>query len=59
MWVARFSFKASKALIGSIAVRNKVSLNVYPFYIQECPEGVRVSFFIIFKQDVQRNSCPT
>lgn len=51
MWVARFSFKASKALIGGIAVRNKVSLHVYPFYIQECAEGVRVSFFIIFNQD--------
>lgn len=51
MWVAKFSFDASKALIGGLAVKNKVFLNLYPFYIQEQKDHVRVSFFIVLRHD--------
>lgn len=48
MWVAKFTFDASKALIGGLAVKHKINLYVYPFYIHEYGENVRVSFFILF-----------
>ena len=51
MWVAQYSFDASKALIGGLAVKNKISLSVFPFYVQERGEEVRVSFFINFRED--------
>ena len=51
MWVAKFSFDASKALIGGLAVKNKIFLHVYPFYIQERRNHVRVSFFILLRHD--------
>jgi len=51
MWVAKFSFDASKALIGGLAVKNKTFLHLYPFYIQEQKDCVRISFFILFRQE--------
>jgi predicted DNA binding protein len=55
MWVAQYSFDASKALIGGLAVKNKVSLCVFPFYVQERGDEVRVSFFITFRHDRPEN----
>jgi predicted DNA binding protein len=55
MWVAQYSFDASKALIGGLAVKNKVSISVFPFYVQERGDEVRVSFFINFHKDKPGN----
>jgi predicted DNA binding protein len=55
MWVAKFAFDASKALIGGLAVKHKVILNLYPFYIQERNGDVKISFFIMFRHDHARN----
>ena len=48
MWVGKFSFDASKALVGGLAVKHKVNLQLYPFYIYEHDDHVRVSFLITF-----------
>ena len=55
MWIAKFTFDASKALVGGLAVKHKVFFNLYPFYIHEREDHAMVSFFIIFRDNHVKN----
>ena len=64
MWVGKFTFDASKALIGRLAIKNRVQLHCYPVSICKHDYGIRVSFVIVlhhdhtegFKKDLKNNS---
>ena len=51
MWVASFTFDASKALIGGLAVKYKLRFSLYPFYVQQLKDCVRISFFLLFQEE--------
>lgn len=51
MWVAKFMFDASKALVGNLAVRNKVLLHCYPVSIYKHDAEIRISFVILVHHD--------
>lgn len=51
MWVAKFMFDASKALVGSLAVKNKVLLHCYPVSVYKHDKQVRVSFVMLVHHD--------
>ena len=51
MWVAKFTFDASKALVGNLAVKNKVLLHCYPVSIYKHDSDIRVSFVMVIHHD--------
>jgi hypothetical protein len=51
MYVATFTFDASKALIGSVAVKNKVLVHCLPVSMYKEEKGIRVSFVIVLHPD--------
>jgi len=51
MYVATFTFDASKALIGSVAVKNKVLVYCLPVSMYKEEKGIRVSFVIVLHPD--------
>jgi DNA-binding transcriptional ArsR family regulator len=51
MWVAKYTFDASKALIGGLAVKHKIPLHLYPFSIHERDGEMRISFFILLRDN--------
>jgi hypothetical protein len=51
MWVAKFSFDASKALIGRLAIKKKVQVLCYPVSVCRESSGIRVSFVMVLHHD--------
>jgi predicted DNA binding protein len=51
MWVAKFVFDASKAVIGSAAIKNKLQIHCYPVSVYRQGSSIRVSFVMVLSHD--------
>ncbi len=57
MWVAKFKIDGSKALIGNIAKKHKISLSGYPFSSHETEKGLYVNFVaFLFGEEKNKKS---